>query len=64
MKVAEVEPIHGEYVTLTNHSQYRRSFHGSWEELMGNSWEPCYSQERELEKVYQEFKTKLQGEKR
>ena len=37
---------------------YRRSEHGgSWENLMGESWESVYSYEPELEAAYQEWLT-------
>ena len=34
---------------------YRRLSADSWENLMGESWEPAYFEEKELEAAYQEF---------
>lgn len=34
---------------------YRRNGPESWENLMGESWEPVYFQEEELEKAFNEF---------
>jgi len=38
---------------------YRRSEGGAWENLMGESWEPCYSDEKELEQMYQDYLASL-----
>jgi hypothetical protein len=37
---------------------YRRSLGGSWENLIGDSWEPVYMQEAELEAAYQDWLNK------
>ena len=46
------------FIIETNSSEfptYRRGENGGWENLMGESWEPCYMNEDELEKMYQEW---------
>ena len=35
---------------------YRRYPSGTWEMLMGNSWEPCYLDEERLEQLYHDYK--------
>ena len=37
----------------THYLNFRRSEGGNWERLMGESWEPCYSLEDELELQFQ-----------
>lgn len=39
----------------TDFPTYRRYSSGNWEQLMGQSWEPVYSGEKELEQMYQEW---------
>lgn len=34
---------------------YRRFPSGTWEQLMGDSWEPVYFDEDKLEKLYKEW---------
>lgn len=58
MKIREIKQIVeiNYYVQVddTDFSTFRRSEHGIWENLMGESWEPVYSsQEDELERQFQ-----------
>lgn len=60
MKIVEIESVieKVDYIT-TDESQfgyYRRYESGGWEQLMGQSWEPCYSQETQLEELYKKHK--------
>lgn len=55
MKIKEIELSTFEYVIMEDHTVYRRYSYGDWEIMMGQSWEPCYSDEQELEKLYKEY---------
>jgi hypothetical protein len=48
IEIEDVEPI-------THYVSFRRSEGGSWEILMGESWEPCYTTEERLEKEFQNW---------
>lgn len=59
MKIREIERIveTNYYIQVegTDFSTFRRSEGGSWENLMGESWEPAYSSMvDELERQFQE----------
>ena len=56
-KIISVTPMVSEFVETDGEpwGDYRRSSADSWEQRMGESWEPLYSCE-ELEAEYQRFK--------
>ena len=62
MKIIEIEPVieKVDYITTDESifGYYRRYESGIWEQLMGDSWEPCYSQEGQLEELYKNYKGK------
>lgn len=58
MKITKVYKITS-YIVDTDEgywNTYRRNGSENWEQLMGESWEGCYSQEAELEQLFQEYK--------
>lgn len=58
MKIKSVTPVKSFIIETDDKDwpMYRRSAGSvSWENLMGESWEACYSNEEELEKAFQEF---------
>lgn len=58
MKIIKVIKYTGFFVETDNPDfggEYRRGEHGGWEQRMGESWETCYTQEDELELLFQEF---------
>lgn len=63
MKIVQVTPFTGEIVEFEGleWNTHRRSSGGTWEVLMGESWESCYSSEDELEAAYQAYKASLNG---
>ncbi len=58
--IESVEPITCEQIEMTNgqYPTYRRYEGGTWENLMGQSWEPTspYDEEEKLEALYQQWK--------
>lgn len=64
MKITDVTKSVTYYVE-TDSSEfpyYRTNKYGTdWENLMGDSWEPCYSQEEKLQKLFLDYKNKLEN---
>lgn len=62
MKIVEIETVieKVDYITTDESvfGYYRRYESGIWENLMGQSWEPCYSKEEKLEELYRNHKGK------
>jgi len=61
MKIESVTRV-VEFIIETDSTEfptYRRGENGGWEQLMGESWEPCYSDEEELERMYQDYLSSL-----
>lgn len=56
MKIISIEPSVCEEIEIegTEWTYYRRYPSGSWEVLMGGSWEPVYD-DAELEQLYKEY---------
>ena len=54
MKIVEIQPVMEiiEYIEMEDGSYYKRYESGIWEQLMGQSWETCYSDEDQLEELY------------
>lgn len=44
---------------LSGESEFRRLAHNCWEELLGSSWEPCYSKEAELDALWAKIESNL-----
>ncbi len=58
MKIVSVKPVTTEIIEIEGRdwSTHERFPDGSWQVLMGNSWEPCYLDTAELEALYQAWK--------
>ena len=62
-KVESITPVYSEIVEMAEGEfrTYRRSSGANWEVLMGESWEPAYMEENELEAAYREFEFGKRG---
>ena len=60
MNIISIEPIESFIVETDSETwpTYRRNAAASWENLMGASWEECYSDEEELEAMFQAYLAK------
>ena len=60
MKIEKIErQVEVNYYVETDKKDfptYRRSSSGSWERLMGESWESVYMEEKELECLFREYR--------
>lgn len=56
--IKSIETNYYEEVIMETGDIYRRYCGGHWEKLYGETWEPCYSEEKELESQYKNFVTK------
>ena len=57
MKITSLDQASVYYIETdeNEYPSYRRLSKDSWEVLMGESWEPAYGQESELEALFREF---------
>lgn len=55
MKILAIEEHTIHYVSTDQH-EYCRIAADNWEIRIGESWEPCFFQEQELERKFQEYK--------
>lgn len=53
LTITEITPVSSLIIKTDDGGTYRRNGVDDWEMLMGNSWEAAYSQEVELEKMYE-----------
>ena len=58
LKVYEVKSEIVEVQDKTGHRTFKRYSSDNWEILIGESWEPCFSNTSEVEELYRIFKNK------